>query len=341
MSRAGSLAVVGAGHLGSFHARALHKLHASEPRWVVDILPERARRLAAEVAATPLQEASAILDEAGAVIIATPTETHHELASQALRANCHVLVEKPMTETVAEAEALVALAEERGRILQVGHIERFNPVFLAAREHIGVPAFMEAQRLAPFVVRSLDIDVVLDLMIHDLDILLSCVPYDLAALDAVGVAVLTDREDIANAWLRFANGTVANLTASRVSPEKVRKVRLFGPAGYLSLDFLVRRGHWAQVRPTRASDDTGPQVVDELLAVADADPITEQLRAFLSAAAAGEPPIVSGADALRVQRIASQIQREVHASLQRFGEAPLPADIAGAGASGSRAAPQP
>jgi predicted dehydrogenase len=168
------------------------------------------------------------------------------------------------------------------------------------------------------------------------------VPCDLEALDAVGVAVLTDREDIANAWLRFTNGTVANLTASRVSPEKVRKVRLFGPAGYLSLDFLTRRGHRVQIRPGAGADGrAGPEVIDELLAVPDADPITEQLRAFLGAAAAGEPPVVSGADALRVQRIASQIQREVRASLQHFGQGPRQSDMAGAGPPRSPVAPQP
>ncbi len=324
-----SLAVVGAGHLGRFHAQQLHGLDPTEPRWIVDPITERAAALAAEVGAEVRADVSEILAEAGAVIIATPTETHHEIASAALAAGCHVLVEKPMTATVPQGEALVAQAEAAGLQLHVGHVERFNPIFVAARDRIGVPAFVESERLAPFVPRSIDVDVVLDLMIHDLDILLSLVPHDVEALDAVGVAVLTAREDIANARIRFTNGTVANLTASRVSQAKVRKIRFFGSEGYLSLDFLAREGRRAAIRADGAGAIDVPgagrfRVEQEHLTSSPSNAIASEIGAFREAVGGDESPGVSGREALRVLRIASRIQENVRASLERFSGWPTP-----------------
>ncbi len=323
MSAALPMAVVGAGHLGTFHAQKLHALDPQEPRWVVDRVRERAEALAAAVGARPATDLGAVLPEVGALIVATPTESHFEVAARAIEAGCHVLVEKPMTSTVEEGQELVKLARSAGLVLQVGHVERFNPIFLAARDQIGTPAFVEAERLAPFVPRSVDIDVILDLMIHDLDILLSLVPDRIATLDAVGVAVLTEREDIANARLRFTNGTVANLTASRVSREKVRKLRFFGPANYLSLDLAARTGRRARIVPDAGGDVAVPglgrfRLAEEALIAGDGDALTEQMRAFQIAIQENAPPAVSGEDAVRVLRIAGRIQQEVQQSLEVF-----------------------
>ncbi len=340
-------AVVGAGHLGTFHAQRLHELDPAEPRWIIDRDHERAARLAAQVGARASTDLAAALTEVAAVVIATPTETHFDLAARAVAAGRHVLVEKPMTSTVEEGEKLVRLARDAGSKLQVGHVERFNPIFLAVRDQIGTPAFVEAERLAPFVPRSVDIDVILDLMIHDLDILLSLVPDRVASLDAVGVAVLTQREDIANARLRFTNGTVANLTASRVSREKVRKLRFFGPAGYLSLDLAQRRGRRALIVADRNGEVEVPgvgrfRVGEESVTPSDGDALTEQMRAFQIAILENTPPAVSGEDAVRVLRIAGRIQQEVHRSLEEFGRrGGGPGSPAAGGARGAAAVPDP
>jgi predicted dehydrogenase len=347
MSATLPMALVGAGHLGTFHAQRLHELDPAEPRWIIDRDRERAENLATSLGVRAGTDFGAALAEVAAVIIATPTETHFDLAARAIEAGRHVLVEKPMTRTVEEGERLVKLARAAGVKLQVGHVERFNPIFLAVREQIGRPAFVEAERLAPFVPRSMDIDVILDLMIHDLDILLSLVPERVASLDAVGVAVLTQREDIANARLRFTNGTVANLTASRVSREKVRKLRFFGPSGYLSLDMAERRGRRALIVADRDGEVVVPgvghfRVAEEILAPTNGDALTEQMRAFQIAILENTPPVVSGEDAVRVLRIAGRIQQEVVQSLEEFRRRGSTPDLlAGAGPRTGSAIPDP
>jgi len=318
-----SFAVIGAGHLGTFHARNLHELNPAEPRWIVDSDQAAAAKLAEETGAKVGADLAEILDQVSAVIIATPTEVHFEIAMAAIAAGCHVLVEKPMTTTVEQARELVAAAEAKNRVLQVGHVERFNPIFLAARDHIGVPAFVEAHRLAPFVPRSIDVDVVLDLMIHDLDILLSLVPYEIESIDAVGVAVLTNREDIANVRIRFANGSVANLTASRVSSKKTRKMRFFSQTGYISLDFFSREGKRAQIDPDSPTALEIPGigrigVRSETFTAPATNAISDEISAFISSIREGTPSAVSGKEALRVLQVASQVQQQVHESLARI-----------------------
>lgn len=333
------VAVAGAGHLGSFHARALARLRPGQPAWVIDTIPSRAAALAGEVGARPGAELGAALREVGAVIVATPTESHHAVAAAALEAGCHVLVEKPITDQLEDGEALVRRAAELGRVLHVGHVERFNPIWRALAEEIGVPAFVETERLAPFVPRSLDVDVVLDLMIHDLDLLLSVVPAEPVAIDAVGVAVLTGREDIASARLRFANGTVADLTASRVSQEKTRKIRCFGGRGYHSIDLLARSAR--RVRMEAAAD--GPLEVpgrgrftvrEERITQTTPDPLSAEIQAFLAHAEGGAAAGVSGADAVRVLRLAYRVREQVRDSLRQLhagGLGPAPLPIAGRG----------
>ena len=338
-------AIVGAGHLGTFHARALGRLRPGEPAWVVDTVAERAEKLAAETGARATTDLRRALEAVGAVIVATPTETHFAVVRAALDAGCHVLVEKPITQTLEEGEGLVRRAAQAGRTLQVGHVERFNPIWRALCREIGVPAFIEAERLAPFVPRSLDVDVVLDLMIHDLDLVLSIVPSELVAVDAVGVAVLTPREDIANARLRFANGTVANLTASRVSQEKTRKIRCFGRGGYHSIDLLARRARRVRVGPAPAGALEVPglgrfTVLEERVEQDTPDPLSEEIRSFLHAAETGSAPEVTGEQALRVLRTAFQVGEQVRRSLKQLdasGLGPGSAPRGGAGKCGAHA----
>jgi predicted dehydrogenase len=239
MSRRIPVAVIGCGHLGTFHARLYREMPEAELRAVMDIVPEKARALGESLDVFWTDRFEAAIAEAEAVSIATPTTTHREVAGRCLESGRPVLVEKPIAQTSEEAEALVRLARERNLVLAVGHVERFNPAFRGARPALVSPRFVESHRLAPFVPRSLDIDVVFDLMIHDIDLTLTLIQDPIEDLDAVGVPVLTPGEDIANARIRFANGAVANLTASRVSREKVRKIRFFGPRHYHSLDLMA------------------------------------------------------------------------------------------------------
>jgi len=322
-----TVAVAGAGHLGTFHARALQRVAPGCLRAVVDCLPERAERLAGDLGVRAAADVGAVLGEVDALIVATPTATHYAVARAALAAGCHVLVEKPITATLEEGRELVALAAAKRRVLQVGHIERFNPIFRALQGEIGVPAFVEAERLAPFVPRSLDVDVVLDLMVHDLDLLLSLVPAEATAIEAVGVAVLSPGEDIAAARLRFANGTVAHLTASRVSQEKSRKIRFFSRRGYHSLDLLARSARKVRIAPDPEGALEVPgtgrfAVAEERLERPEPDPLGEELRSFLAAAAAGGPPVVDGEAALRVLALAGEIRRRAQAGLREFRETP-------------------
>jgi predicted dehydrogenase len=250
-----------------------------------------------------------LLAEVDAVSVAVPTVDHHRVARVLLDAGKDVLVEKPMTTTVAEAEDLIRAAAERGAVLQVGHIERFNPAVDVLKATVARPRFIEVHRLGSFSPRSLDIDVVLDLMIHDLDIVLTLDGSEAVQVDAVGVPVLTPRVDIANVRLRFASGLIANLTASRVYTEKVRKFRVFSPRTYISVDFARRE---AQVY--RLTDGAaGPEIKVEQTAAPDEEPLRRQLVAFVECARSRGTPVVSGADGLRALRLA-------HVILDRIAE---------------------
>ncbi|MCK4414058.1 MAG: Gfo/Idh/MocA family oxidoreductase [Candidatus Eisenbacteria sp.] len=335
MTSTPAIAVLGAGHLGRFHAQVLHRLLQTQPVWIVDIDGERAAAVADQVGARATTDARVALAEVDAVVVATPTETHATVAGEAIGAGCHVLVEKPLTATLAAAEELIAQAAAAGRVLQVGHVERFNPIFQALQGEIGVPAYVEAERLAPFVPRSLDVDIVLDLMIHDLDLLLHLVPAEVESIDAVGVPVLTPREDIATARLRFANGTVADLTASRISQEKARKIRFFARQAYYSLDLMQRKARRVRVvaREDGALEVPGVgrfAVDEEQLAHADPDPLTGEWQAFLAAVAGRPSAGVTGPEALRVLRTAMEIRDRVRESRERLVSGGLgPAHAAG------------
>jgi len=308
------IAVVGCGHLGTMHARAAARLPGVSLEATVDLVEERARAAGGRIVAT---HASEIFGGVDAAVIATPTTTHAEVGLAFLRAGIPVLIEKPLAATAPEAAALAAEAARANVPLQVGHIERFNPAVRAARPLIRGPLFIESHRLAVFVPRSLDVDVVRDLMIHDLDLVLHLVGAPLESVDAAGVAVLTNAADIANARLRFANGAVANLTASRVSREKVRKIRFFERNAYISIDCLARSAEAFRLAP--GDGPFGRRVEGGPLPVEPSDALEEQLRAFVRAVRGEAPVEVTGADGLAALEAAVRIEQGVAESLARVG----------------------
>jgi len=296
-------AVIGVGALGQHHARVYDALPEARLVGVFDLDHGRAAEVAARHGCRAFAAPQELLAEAEAVSVAVPTVDHHRVARAVLDAGRHVLVEKPMASTLAEADDLIRAAGERGLVLQVGHIERFNPAVDVLRATVSRPRFIEVHRLGEFSPRSLDIDVVLDLMIHDLDILLSLDGSEAVGVDAVGVPVLTPKVDIANARVRFASGLIANLTASRVSAEKVRKFRVFSPRTYISVDFTAR-----EARVYRLADSpSGPAISVEHTAAPEEEPLRRQLSGFLRAVREGSPPAVTGADGRRALALALTI----------------------------------
>ncbi len=272
-------AVVGVGALGEHHARILAELEEAELVAVADVRAERAERFASQYGCRALHDFREVAGLAEAVCLAVPTSEHGRIGSELLSRGLHVLVEKPMAHDLAAADALIEAAERSGRILHVGHSERFNPAVLAVRPLVKAPLFFEAHRLGVFVPRSLDIDVVLDLMIHDLDLILQWVGRPLTEVRAVGIPILTPRVDIANARLEFDNGCVANVTASRVSAEKVRKLRFFQKHDYVSIDFQQRAaGMYSLVH-----EEGRPRIASRQFEIDRTEPLRGEIQAFLAA----------------------------------------------------------
>jgi len=297
-------AVVGVGSLGQHHARVYAALSGCRLAGVYDVDPERAKNVAERHGAPVLEKLRDVIAAADAVSVAVPTVDHHRVTKALLEAGRDVLVEKPITTTLDEADDLIRLAAERKAILQVGHIERFNPAMDVLRAATREPRFIEVHRLGSFSPRSLDIDVVLDLMIHDLDIVLALDGSEPVQVDAVGVPVLTPRVDIANVRLRFRSGLIANLTASRVSAEKVRKFRVFFPRTYISVDFSARE---AQVYRLTTGASGTPDISVERTAAPDEEPLQRQLSAFVQAVRERTAPVVTGIDGRRALALAQTI----------------------------------
>jgi predicted dehydrogenase len=284
------LAVVGVGHLGRHHARIAARLPGVSVVGVYDHHEGRADEVAREHGVRVLSGPDDAAARADAVIIATPTTTHADLGSFFLERGLDVLVEKPIAAELAEADALVALARARGRVLQVGHVERYNPAIQSALARVRVPQFIEGHRLGVFTSRSLDVDVVLDLMIHDLQIVAEIAGSPATEIRAVGMPVLTSRVDIASARIAFVGGCVANLTASRVSAERLRKLRIFGPSTYISVDM-----HAQSVDALRLSRREGrPEIVPEEIPVSREEPLARELADFVASIRERREPIVSG-----------------------------------------------
>jgi len=299
MSQRVKVGVAGVGHMGKEHARIYSELHEAELVGVHDSNPDTARKIAAKCKTRAFGSLEEMVDAVDAASIVTPTTTHLAIAEPFLRKGKHVLVEKPIAMDTAEARKLVDLAEKHGAKLAVGHVERFNPVLVALEERLGRPRFIEAHRLSPYPGRSTDIGVVMDLMIHDLEIILHLVRSPVTSVDAVGVPVLSKGEDIANARIRFANGCVANLTTSRISPEKLRKIRVFQDDAYLSLDYMKQEGEIYKRLDGKITRDKIP--------VMKGEPLKNQLAEFVMNVRENTDPRVAGAHGFEALKLASQI----------------------------------
>jgi predicted dehydrogenase len=329
------VAVLGTGSLGKEHARIYAELAAAgsvEFTGVYDSAPDTARRVAERHRARAFASAQEAIAASDALSIVTPTETHFQLSKSLLEQRRHVLVEKPMTNNAEEAAELVRLAQQNQCVLQVGHVERFNPVFKYLDTVATDPRFIETHRLSPYPARSTDIGVVLDLMIHDLDVVLAFVKSPVISVDAVGIPVLSKSEDIANARLKFANGCVANLTVSRISPERMRKIRVFSGGSitsYISLDYRAQEGFIYRVardgeeessllkKLLRSKDSTivsefaGKRIVREPVPINKEEPLKLELQHFIDCVRAHRTPEVSGESAKKALDLAFEITRQI------------------------------
>ena len=306
------VAVIGVGALGRHHARILAALPAVDLVGIVDVNEPRAREIGSLVNAPSFSSAAEMLGHVDAVTVAVPTEAHLSVSLPFLQRGIGVLVEKPLARDAREAQAMIDAARASGAVFGVGHTERYNPAVAAVRPLLDHPRFIEVHRLGTFPDRSLDIDVVFDLMIHDLDVVLSIVPSEVVAVEAVGVAVLTQRPDIANARLKFASGCIANITASRISKDRVRKIRVFQRDAYLSVDYAAQEvERWRLVR-----DNGGMPTIDGgKLDVTNEEPLKRELADFVAAVRDKRDPGVTGADGLRAIELAERITQEINRSL--------------------------
>lgn len=295
--------VVGVGHIGKNHARIYHELPHAEFTAVFDTDAAKAEAIAQEFGARVATSLEDFAQQVDAASVATPTSSHFEIARQLLECGKQLLIEKPITDTPADATQLAEMAAQRGLVLQVGHVERFNPVLSALEERLTHPRFIEAHRLSPYPNRSTDVGVVLDLMIHDLEVILHLVRSPVQSIDAVGVPVLSRSEDIANARVRFENGCVANVTSSRISPERMRKIRVFQEDAYLSLDYQNQSG---EIYRRTATGITRDEVEIER-----EEPLKQQLAAFVDCAATGRKPKVSGLEATAALELAVEITKRL------------------------------
>jgi predicted dehydrogenase len=301
-------AVVGAGYLGRFHAQKYASEAGCRLVAVADPRPEAREALALELGTTAVADHRELLGKVDAVSVVTTTPAHFAIARDFLEAGAHVLVEKPITETVAQARELITIAARCGRILQVGHLERFNPAIVAAEPELAGARFIECQRLAPFKERGTDVNVVLDLMIHDIDIVQSIVGRPIESIDAVGTPVFSGAVDIANARLRFEGGCVANVTASRVSLKMERKLRVFRDDAYLSIDLQQRILTLIRKQATPPAPGGLPVAIDER-SFEQGDALRAEIRSFLDCIATGRAPVVGGEDGLRALETAIRITR--------------------------------
>ncbi len=304
MSAPTRIAVIGVGHLGQHHARLLAGLENVQLAGIVDLNASRAQEIAAKYGARTFAKTSDLVGHVDAVTIATPTVTHIDIAMPFIEAGVAVLIEKPLAAGLEEADRLLEAATRRGTIVATGHTERFNPAVAAALPLVTSPRFVEIHRLGTFPERSLDIDVIFDLMIHDLDLLLTVAGSDVVAIDAVGVNVLTPRVDIANARIRFASGCIANVTASRISRDRVRKARFFSHDAYVSIDYAAQEVEVYRLIPQEGGR---PAIQGGRLEVVNEEPLRRELADFADAVRSGRPPGVTGHDGRAALALATRI----------------------------------
>jgi predicted dehydrogenase len=306
--------VVGVGFWGRLHAQKVHLLPDAELVGVVDLKYERAKEVAREFHTHPYSAYQELMDKVDAVSVAVPTTGHFPISRDFIKKGIHVFVEKPIASTLAEADALIRLARNHRVVLQVGHLERFNPAFKALKARVRNPLFIETHRLSPIKGRGMEVDVVLDLMIHDLDIILNLVKSKVKTIHAVGTPVISKRIDIANVRIGFAGGCVANITASRISLGEMRKLRLFQPRLYLSADYAAKQVLVARIRKAKKGESF-PSIETELLDIPPQDALLEELGAFVTCVKKKTPPPVTGKDGREALALALAINGEIEANL--------------------------
>lgn len=324
-------AVIGAGSLGRQHARIHRALAAEGPSQFVavcDLNEATARSVSDERNTDWTMDWRELIGRVDAVSLAVPTEVHCEIACGLLEAGIHVLVEKPISRTLEEADRMIRAAEKGSALLQVGHLERFNPAMVALRPHVRKPVYFEIHRVGQFTARSLDIDVVLDLMIHDLDIVQWLVgeEVEVTNIHAVGIAILTNKVDAANARLEFSSGAVANITASRVGTEKIRKMRFFQPHDYIAVDYTTKRASVSSLAPPTASG-SWPGVHIKHLDVVDVEPLRAEIVSFLDSAENGLPPAIAGSDGRNALSLALRTLDRIREHAEHPGVSELSANV--------------
>ena len=311
--------VIGAGYLGRYHAEKYSALETVDLVGVVDVDASRASEIARSCGTAAFSDYRALIGRVDAVSIVTPTPLHYAIGRAMLEAGIHVMIEKPMTTSLAEAEALIALAEARRLVLQVGHLERFNPAVVAVQGLVKRPMFIESHRLSVYRGRSTDVSVVLDLMIHDIDIILTFVGSEVSRIHASGAAVVSEHCDIANARLEFETGCVANITASRISTKSQRKIRLFQKNGYIAVDFAKR-----ELLHIQKAGETGDAVIPGMevhqSCFPEGDALEAELRAFAEAVRADRPPVVTGRMGCRALAVALDVMQQIDEAARRFGD---------------------
>jgi len=310
MAKITKIGVVGIGHLGGYHLQKYEKIPGCRITAVCDAAPERAREAAQRYGCAAVEDLRTMAGMVDAVSIAVPTGAHHEVASIFLRAGVDVLLEKPIATTLAEADDLILLADAKDLVLQIGFIERFNPAVAALHGVMERPLFIESHRLHPFFERGTDVDVILDLMVHDLDILLHFIGTPVETVDAVGVSVLSDKVDIANARITFAGGCVANVTASRVTAKTMQKIRFFGIEGYHAVDYQKRK---LVSLGRRNGADGQVTIAENPVEIRMVDPLEEEIRSFLRAVVDRTLPTVSGRDG----RAALELALRINAAIEK------------------------
>ena len=300
------IGVVGVGHLGSIHAKVYSGLENVKLVGVCDCNIERSIEIGKRFRAASYSDYEDLFDKIDAASIVVPTSLHYNVAKEFLKHGIHVLIEKPITKTLTEAEELIEIAEEKKLVLQVGHIERFNSAVLALEPYIKKPKFIECQRLGPFHKRVQDVGVVLDLMIHDIDIVLGLMKQDVAGIEAVGLSSISDFEDVANVRLTFEDGTIADITASRVTKDVVRKMRIFQEDSYLSLDYVSQ--------DATLFEKTGEKIVQKKIRIKKKKPLKKELKSFIECVRTGKRPIVSGVEGRRALQVALEIVKKINPS---------------------------
>ena len=310
--------VIGVGHLGEYHVQKYKAIPAAELVGVVDTNPERANEIEQRYNVRAYGRHQDISDKVDAVSLSVPTEIHFDLARDILSRGIHILIEKPITYKLEDANSLLNLAQKNGLVFQVGLVERFNPAVVKMESLLNCPTFIESHRMNQFTTRGIDVDVVLDLMIHDLDIILHVIPSEVKKVHAVGMSVITERTDVANARMIFENGTVANLTASRVSNKTLRKIRVFQPDAYLSVNCVKREISVIRLDVDVNTSNDFPQITSNKMKFPDSDPLGDEISSFVNAVINSSEPVVTGKDGLRALKYALGIIDQIEKGSKNF-----------------------